>query len=178
MSDQAQPYSRLTVKNLKSCMGNEGYAYSATLCLDGKAVAQVRDDGNGGMVFVDFWRSVNGKPVRDERAYAAVMAYVEEQPEVDMGEDPRGGGKWMMKPDLSWVVSQVCEHALARKRLRDMCRGSVCFRVEGQRRGEWHAFRGKYRGQESVWRGMVESYCASKGLRLVEIANEIVEAGR
>lgn len=171
-------YGRLTVKNLKSCVGKEGYAYSATLYLDGKKVGQVRNDGNGGMTFVDFFRKVRGKVVRDHEAEKKVLAYVAEQPAVDMGPDPKASDypnpekRWMMEPSLDWVVSQVCEDALAEREQRRWCRTKVCFRVEGDPDGEWRVFKGKFRGDEQRWRGIVESHCARNGLRLEEILNE------
>jgi hypothetical protein len=165
-------YGRLTVKNLQTCVGDEGYAYSATLCFDGKKVGQVRNDGNGGMTFVDFFKKSGGRVVRDVEAEKRVLAYVEEQPEVDMGEHPRTGGKWMMKPDLEWVVSQVCEDAITEREERRWCRTKVCFRVEGDDEGSWRTFKGKFKGEEGKWRGIVETHCARKGLRLVEILNE------
>lgn len=43
-----------TVKNSKSCRGRDGIAYSCTLCRDGKKVAYVSNDGNGGCTHFDW----------------------------------------------------------------------------------------------------------------------------
>lgn len=170
MKQESNQYSRLTVKSLKSCMGNEGYAYSATLYLDGKKVGYVRNDGNGGGCLIQFFKKVKGKPVRDVESEKKVLAYVEEQPEIDMGEHPRKpGGKWMMKPDLDWVVSQVCEEALADKERRRWCRTQVCFRIKGDPEGNWRTIKGKWKteGRE------IKEYLVKKyGDQIEEILNE------
>jgi hypothetical protein len=172
-SQREKQYGRLTVKNLQTCQGNEGYAYSCTLYLDGKKVGTARDDGNGGMVFVEFWKKVGGQVKRDVEAEKKVLAYVEEQPDVDMGERPgKPGEKWMMKADLEWVVGQVVEDAIEERQHKTWCRTKVCFRVAGQPEGEWHVFKGKFKGSEQKWRGIVETHCARKGLQLEEILNE------
>lgn len=59
---------RIEIKGYRSCRSNEGDAYSYTLQVDGKSVADVQYDGWGGPV--DFrWR--------DERAKAALYAFVQ-----------------------------------------------------------------------------------------------------
>jgi hypothetical protein len=163
-------YSRLTVKNLRSCEGNEGPAYSATLYLDGRKVGHVRNDGNGGMTFVEFWKKSGGKVVRDVEAERAVLAYVAEQPDVDMGEDPgRPGERWMMKADLEWVASQVVEDALEDQEYRRWCRTKVVFRLEGDRDGHWRTIKASWKKQGAEVRAhLVKKY----GSRLAEILNE------
>lgn len=168
-------YSRLTVKNLRSCEGNEGYAYSATLYLDGKKVGQVRNDGNGGMTFVDFFKRVRGKVERDREAEAKVLAYVAEQPDVDMGPDPKAedypnpAKRWMMKPDLEWVASQVVEQALEEKEQRGWCRSKVVFRLKGDRDGEWRTIKASWKTQGP----QVRAHLAKKyGDKIEEILNE------
>lgn len=43
------------VKNIKTCQGNEGQAWSLTLYKDGKRLAVVRNDGNGGCASYDWF---------------------------------------------------------------------------------------------------------------------------
>lgn len=165
-----QQYSRLTVKSLKSCLGNEGYAYSATLYFDGKRVGEVRDDGNGGEPFVHFFKKVGGKIVRDEEAKKRVLAYVEEQPEVDMGPHPADRSKtWMLKPDLSWVVGQVVDQALEEAQFKKWCRTKVCFRLKGDEEGTWRTIKANFKKEGArVKAHLVKEY----GDRIEEILNE------
>jgi hypothetical protein len=42
------------LKNIKTFLGREGHGLNAVICRDGKPVAFVLDDANGGMIEIDF----------------------------------------------------------------------------------------------------------------------------
>lgn len=72
-----------TLKGVKTFRGREGYGCNATLCKDGAKLAEVLDEGNGGMVLI---RWVDGPEPRSKSA-AAFNAFLATLPP-DTSFDP------------------------------------------------------------------------------------------
>lgn len=79
---------RYGVKGLQSMEGREGYAYSYTLTRDGKPFARVREDGNGGMVFIDTESREDAQALRDDAIAWYVGSKHEIQSCIDEGTVP------------------------------------------------------------------------------------------
>lgn len=58
-----------TLAKIKSFLGNEGHGLNATICRDGKPIAFVLDDANGGPIQVDF-----RNPLQNVASYEASKA--------------------------------------------------------------------------------------------------------
>lgn len=117
----------LQLKNIQyaAFASQETHCYSATLYLDGKPVAIVWNEGNGGC---DSVRPVNEKSVGVfADAIKKITAYFESQPEKDTGLENGDGTPFMSKDNIeSWCTRQV-NHWLAVKELKKATKGHIVF---------------------------------------------------
>lgn len=153
----------ITLKSLKTCEGNEGMAFSATVYVDGKKAAFARDDGNGGMMFID-WTPTRKKggtiwesPLKDR-----LEAWCAEQPPVDYGD-------FSCPVDIEMLINREIDRMMEEKQLRRWCRTKVLFRVEGDADGEYRTLKVKFKGNEDRVRAQLTR---KYGDKLLEIVNE------
>lgn len=128
----------LSVRNVKSMQGHEGMAFSLTLCLDGKPVATVRNDGNGGENFYD-WTAADGRMWGGPTA-ARVKAWVQTLPPVPVpweGHDP-------LPMNLDLYVEELLNRHQEEAQLRRWCRTKVVFAMPGDKPGEYHTYAAPY----------------------------------
>ena len=129
------------IKNFKECAGNEGSAFSCSLYIDGKRVAEVRNDGNGGGNFYDFdpkHRDLEDPFIDYLNTMPSVVEHLEENPPED--DEP----KWMRRVNADIGFEDLLEEF----ELKKLERKVVLFRVPGQkyREGEWSTVH--HRGQK------------------------------
>ncbi len=139
-----------TVKGVKSFVTHDGYAYSATLLRDGKAVAEIRNDGNGGPTAIDWkdtrsvevpWTNYEGKPVTLTCSPEEARLY----------EHTRGmvWPNWTLpgKPppyDPESLASELVETEIAMKSVLRKCARSTVFQLKTQKPGEYFTMNAKF----------------------------------
>lgn len=110
----------VAVKNLKSMSGRDGLTWSCSLWLNGKRVALVYNDGNGGPTDFD-WRPCgekwNGPTAKAFDAYAAA------QP-----PSPAEHGLPEMEMDADMLVGKLCDDLEEQRRIKRLCKKSVVCR--------------------------------------------------
>ena len=160
----------LTIKNYKSCRGDEGDAFSCTLYIDGKRAALVRYDGNGGEFEFDFTVAGKGHGPWRGPLFDKFKAYVDGLPEVESSMvDPRTGETWSYKPNMDMVVEQAIRLMLENRQLKRWCKNQVLFRVKGDEEGSWRTLQASWAEKGDK----VRAHLAKKyGDELEEIANE------
>lgn len=105
-----------SVKGVKNFRGNEGYGFNATLYKDGKAIAFVIDDANGGIYSYEW---------KDKAAEAVLEAYVKTLPTVhEHGMD--------LTIDMDWFVSDLVEDFNIEKDAAKMVKGKVAMLKDGK----------------------------------------------
>ena len=170
---------KITVKNYKSCRGNEGDAFSCTVYLDGKKAAHVQYDGWGGEYLWDF-------TVSDGQMYGGTMcakfkAYCDGLPKqktsIEDADDPTGF--WHMQPDMNTLLDDALKLMLENRQLKRWCKKNLVYRVKGQKEGEWyqwpHPAVARYPEVEAyrkLLRERLEEILDKEGKELVEIAND------
>lgn len=73
---------KYTFKNMQKMSGMEGMAWTGSLYYDGKKIGTVRDDGNGGMLWIDVVPEAKARLKSDSVAY-----FVETNPGVQLEEE-------------------------------------------------------------------------------------------
>lgn len=117
-----------TMRNVKSCQGRDGIAWSGTLYLNGKRAALVRDGGCGGMINIDWTFSGHGFH-GDElalafEAYAKAQPPCEADPEYDIPCSPC---------DWESLLSRLADDYEEAKQIKRLCRTNiVCRTPEGR----------------------------------------------
>lgn len=134
------------VKGVKSFVGMEGYGFNATLYKDGKKVAFVIDDANGGCYNFQF------ESAELEKEF---FAYVKTLPALDFQ-----GTKLDMDGDL--YVGGLVEQYETQKKLRSWCKKKTVFTLKGDAEGE-------YRTLANVFGEKIRAYIEKR------YANELVE---
>jgi hypothetical protein len=108
-----------TIARLKSWKGREGYGWHGDLCLDGRKVAFVSDDGDGGMLR---WE------VSDPAAFDAWQrSHGETGPEAD-----------------DMAAAKLADAADVRTRLLRACRTATLFSVPGDAEGSYRTVKGAF----------------------------------
>ena len=121
MTQTHPDFNRYTVRNVKTFLGTEGYGFNATLCRDGKPVAFVIDDANGGCFHFQ-WTS----PIEE----AALEAVCKQTPPTDFE-----GLSIVHKADR--FLSQLVDNYENDKRLKRIAKKKTLFRVKGDSPDEW-----------------------------------------
>lgn len=154
---------KIEIKSLKTMQGREGVAYTCTLHVDGKKAAFVRDEGNGGCLWIDWTPtrkaggSIFDSPVKDRlEAHCAEKAPLETE---------FGPLSW----NLDLLIGEAVEDEIERRALKRWCRTKVVFRLEGDARGEYRTIKMKFAGNEDRVRAMLAQ---DFGDRVAEIVNE------
>lgn len=113
-----------TMKNVKSCQGRDGIAWSGTLYLNGKRAALVRDGGCGGMINFDWTFSGHGfhgdELAKAFDAYAAAQPPCEADPEYDIPESPCCADT---------LVSRLADDYEEAKQIKRLCRTNIVCRT-------------------------------------------------
>jgi hypothetical protein len=138
------------VKGVKSFIGLEGYGFNATLYKDGKKVAFVIDDANGGCYNFQF------DSAELEKEF---FAYVKTLPALEFQ-----GTTLDMDGDL--YVGGLVEQYETQKKLRSWCKKKTVFTLKGDAEGEYHTV-------IHVFDDKVQAYLEKTyGSNLVEIINK------
>ncbi len=124
--------SRISVKAVKSFRGMEGYGFNAKLMLDGKEVAFVIDEGNGGCFNYEW---------KDRNAEKELQAIAASEPPVacQYCRDCKAG-KPCAEPlhkDVDWLVSEVVDAFETEKKLRSWCKKKMVFRLPADEHGSY-----------------------------------------
>lgn len=105
-----------TVKGVKNFRGNEGYGFNATLYRDGKAIAFVIDDANGGCYSYEW---------KDKAEEAILDAYVKTLPtRHEYGMD--------LTVDADWFVSDLVDDFNLEKDAAKLTKGKVAILKGGK----------------------------------------------
>lgn len=143
------------IKNYKELQGHDGPMFTCSLYKDGKRIAGVSNDGNGGQNRYDF-ELENRKALEEE-----FNAHAESQPPY-IAQD---GSTWDCDADL--FISRLLDAAEEKKWYRRKCKNQTLFRLEGEdpHADGWHVFNKEYSPE-------VAAVLRRTNPSLAEIANE------
>lgn len=185
---------KIEIKNYRTCgAGMEYDAFSYTLWLDGKRAAEISDDGNGGELNVVFLPRAAGRD-RSPKAQAfhdAFVSHVEavfasdavsaetrelydgRGPAAEAGADPeiladraRYAARLRIQGMMEHVLSQALDTFEEERDYKRWCRTKVCFRLRGDKPGEWRIVKAKDSPELRAW--IAKEY----GDRVEEILND------
>ncbi len=111
---------KLSFRNLQSCRGTDGLAWSGTLCDDGRRIADVCDGGHGGGLEIHWFDQRDGKSADRERV-AAVVAALPMEPPSDLFPEGR-------KRDMDEYLAELADDAAEVKRFERACKTKTVFR--------------------------------------------------
>jgi hypothetical protein len=121
MTQNPSPLAAYSVRKVKTFIGMEGQGFNATLCRDGKPVANVIDDASGGCI--DFHWLVPGEE-------AALEAVCKQMPPTEFyGE--------MLTYNTDMLLSRLVDEHENEKRLKRVAKKKTLFRVKGDDPDEW-----------------------------------------
>jgi len=121
---------KLTLKNLRQTARKQ--SWSATLCVDDKAAALLRDDGQGTPLRVD-WSPSGGTPHDSGPVARRVEDYIKTLPPVPTGLDDGS----VVDATLHIVVESILERMLEERRLTRWCHSSIVVRVPSDEPGKY-----------------------------------------
>ncbi len=159
MSQLSAP--KIEIKSLKTCQGREGTAYSCTVYVDGKKVANARQDGNGGMLWIDW--SISNEPGYNNPVKERLQIYCNAQPD---RVHSAGAHTFSTKIDIETLIEDAVDALIQERQLRKWCKAKVVFRLVSTPEGEYLSYKGEYNART---RAQLE---LSYGKDLVEIVNE------
>ena len=110
--------SRITLKGVKTFKGRDGYGLNATLCFDGKKVAEILDEGNGGEVRY-YWNNTVEDTVKEYIASLNIPAQ----------KETLGTHEFMVDVDLNYIVNAIVDLAEENKKLKAACRKHAVVRM-------------------------------------------------
>jgi hypothetical protein len=143
----------LTLKNVKSFRGSEGYGFNASLYLNGKKVAFVMDEGCGGCYRYE-WEHRGARDI--------VESWVKTLPKTEF-EDVG-----TVETDLDIVMGRL----LDRHDVQKQCKTKIMFRVRDGKQDKTYAIKGQWLGHEDHWREYLKRDCERRGQTLLQILNE------
>jgi hypothetical protein len=123
----------ITVKNYKSCRGDEGDAFSCTMYVNSKKAAYVRYDGRGGCYlyhWVDGWQGQMRK---------RVDGYIASLPKVPT---TFGGKTCMLDKNLDWVLDDIINVMLETRQLKRWCKTKTVITKPGGDDGQYITWKG------------------------------------
>ena len=123
---------KLTVKNIRSCQGMEGEAYSCTLYVDGKRAATAQNAGDGGETRIHF---------TDPKVRDAVYAYAKQHEDYEYMGDSEA---WSVQTTLEMLIAKLVDDKAVEKQLKGWCRTQTLFRTDDMPEGEYRTIRAKY----------------------------------
>lgn len=167
-----------TVRKVKSFEGMEGLGFNAELVRDGKPVAFVIDEGNGGCFnfrWYDHSATMVEVPWVDYKGNPVVIRCTPE--EAALHEAIRGktwesefseGSKQM---DLDMFVGGLVDEHENDKRFRRLAKTKTLYRVAGQADGVWNVLKAPF---SKRIRDYIVADCAKAGKVLESIYNETI----
>lgn len=101
----------IQIKHMKIFIGREGYGFNASLYVDGKKVAFIMDDANGGPFHYD---------VFDKVVFAELESYVKTLPPIvsEWGE---------LEMDMDLFINEAVQKVEEEKKLKNLCRTKTVF---------------------------------------------------
>ena len=155
-----------TVKNSKAFRTNDGYAWSATIYMDGVKLCYAFDQGRGGEVRID-WASKEAETKFGE--YVASLPADMDIPAELLARYPEG-----MKRDAGDVIARIVDNYENTKReastLKRWCKTKTIFRLKGDEVGT-------YRNVKNTFNPQVKLYLVGKyGDTIETIVNETLAA--
>ncbi len=148
-----------TVKGVKSFMGHEGQGYNCTLCKDGKKIASVIAQGDGGEPYFYF---------ENKQVEEALYAFVKTLPKVKT-EFPLGDGtkqKIEYSEDIGTFVASLVDDYDYAKRMKRLCKIQTVYRLDDTPEDSVMTLKHPYDAK-------VKAHLEKKyGKKLVEIVNE------
>lgn len=153
-----------SVKSVKSFMGHEGYGFNCTLCKDGRKVASVINQGDGGEPYFYF---------ENKEVEKALYAFVKTLPKRQT-EFPRGDGskeKFEYTEDIGTFVAGLIDEWDYLKRMKRMCKTKTVFRLDDTEEDRVQVI-------DEPYNASIKSFLDKKyGKRVVEIVNETIAKG-
>lgn len=108
------------IKNYKELQGHDGPMFTCSLYKDGKRIAHVSNDGNGGETRYDFELENRKELEKEFRDYAATQPpYVAQD-----------GSTWDCDADM--LISRMLDKLEEKKWYRNKCKNQTMFRLEGE----------------------------------------------
>lgn len=162
--------SKYEVKGVKSWTGRDGYGYECNLYRDGKKVARVLNEGNGGQTMF-YWADTEAPKVEVTHDFYGKEVTRKVSPEeAALLEHVKGMtyefyGETYDHSDETFVGGLVDEYEEA-KQFKRWCRKSVVFRLKGDKEGAWRTMKAKY--DERAVKFLKDKY----GDKIEEILNE------
>ncbi len=141
----------ITLKNVKihPDMSEETNCFSATICLDGKAVGEVKNDGRGGC---------NSYYWGDRDASKRINEWADKQPTEFEFEK------------LDQLVDDLLRDAESLRWLKRNTKSKTLFRLKGDKKGEWRIVKAPF--DAKVFTFLQTKY----GPQLENVANQNLEA--
>lgn len=133
----AGPYS---LKGLKTFPGREGEGFDAQLARDGKTVAHVHDDGNGGMIFIDWMDRQHGESAHEK----AFDAFIETE-RAKIPADKKNEYDMLEREifDGEIFVSDLVNQATLDRRFKRACKTHTLFQIDEEiGTGQWKQLKG------------------------------------
>jgi len=130
----------LSVKGIKSFVGNEGHGYNATLYADGKKVAFVIDDASGGQTQFQYEgktreeRAANEKIVTDFIKALPPQAIGADAPQWEKDLYPSG----LREINLDIYIAGLVDNFEVAKRLKSLKKAYVLYRLNDCKEGEFY----------------------------------------
>jgi len=141
-------FGGFSLRAVKTFNGMEGAGFNATLLLNGKAVAEATDSGDGGMV----WFRWSNQEAKERFGLLA------------------GSFTWTLQDrtgtyDIGMLVSAMVDDYLNEKRLKRLCQTKTLYKLDGDAEEEWRVIKVKYNDE-------VMAYLKNRfGSGLVAVAN-------
>ena len=162
------------MRKVKTFRGREGDGFNAELCRDGKPVAFVMDDANGGMYRWEWYdrseprvkKTVEGY---DGKPFERTMTPEEAKLEDHVATLPKES--WEYDAELHAVTDEIFVGGLVDdvandKRMKRLCKTKVLFRLAGDKEGEYRTVKAAYDARVKEW--MAGKY----GDKVVEVLND------
>ena len=141
-----------SVNGVKSFIGNEGYGFNANLLRDGKKVAFLIDDANGGEINVQWldWKApkvevkginYTGKEYTHSGTpeQAKLAKFLMNLPKT---KNPYDGKMEHVSRDV--YLCELVDKFESEKQFKRWCKTKVCFRVKGDKEGSWRTLKAKF----------------------------------
>lgn len=142
-----------TIKNLKTCQGMEGVAYSCTLYRDDNKVAECIQSGRGGSTN---FRFISNDECTKLDVFCAALPH-----------EPCEYDEWLHPVDAESYVARLADDFEMAKKLRSWCKKKTVFRLPADKPGEYRTIAKPFEPKLKEW--LVGKYGND-----VEIINEKV----
>ena len=185
MSIETKDFGDYSVKNVKSFMGMDALGFNCNLYRGKKKIAFCIDDGNGGMLHIDWMHSKLPKTENEypnKKAYdkawdewkklkaeeeKLLLKHVKKLPKVKSSF----GGKEEMELtiDMDWFITDLVskwEQDAEERKIQRQCKSKTLFRLKGDKEGEHWVLKNTF--DDRVRKALNDKY----GDKLEEIIND------